>query len=215
MTQTYIVYMRGINLSDISTRYINNEFKGLDKPLNVDKSKIEKKLNPLVVEYTQQLSQSKLETNLGTDKMHICICYLIDEYGRYNPAGDKQYDCMNCLDVVGPNGFGIPIKREEANNKCYYHTIDIFCCFECILYTIKKRQSSMIYSNSEVFLREIYQRWTGNKYDNLEPASDHRLLQVFNGQLTHEQYHKHDKYHTKPGNIIFLPVVECIEKTHK
>lgn len=206
------VYLRGVDLADLTERYLNNEFVTLSEPLPVDISILkEKPQNIVTVADTNTLPSYQLD--LGTGQSFACIGYKVyDRSGRYAALDPyKEYNCMYCLRKIKEKPLGIPIRREERDGKIFYHMVDIFCSFNCILAEYRRRINNCIYSQSMTYLSEIYFKCTGRDISEVKPASDQRLLKIFNGPLSWDDYHTGTVTYTeKPGNMYFIPTVEYI-----
>ena len=69
----------------------------------------------------------------------------------------------------------------------YYLTDGIFCSFNCCLAFIKSKWYNKIYSESEVFLNQIYYSLF-DKTMKIMKAPSWRLLQVYGGLLSIEEF---------------------------
>jgi len=208
------VYLKGVDLSALVERYLRGEFITLTTPLPVDISSLEEQPTS-VITVNDKSSKISYEFDPCCGRNFMCIGYkVLEKNGQYAVLDPNQvYNCMNCLIKIEKNPLGIPIRREQKNGKIYYHMIDIFCSFECVVSELRKRLNNTLYSNSMCYISELYTLCTGKDASTLYPASDHRLLKIFNGPLTWEEYHrKTTRYSEKPGNVIFLPVVEYLEQ---
>lgn len=208
------VYLRGVDLVSLVVEYLNGKFANLNSatPVNL----IDVKTREDIVLSKENVKDSSYQLDLGSGINFLCIGYKIyDNNGNYGPLdANKEYNCMYCLKQIKSNPIGIPIRREERNNKLYFHMIDVFCWFRCAAAELKKRESNTIYSNSRVYLSEIYNKCTGKDISTLKEAPDQRYLQIFNGHMTLEEFHSNtNTYSEKPSNMYFVPVLEYLEKS--
>lgn len=205
------VYLRGVDLVALTDQYLNNEFINLVEPLSVDVSVLDEKQHNIIT--VADNNSPSYQLDLGTGQNFACIGYKIyDKSGKYGVLDPhKEYNCMYCLRKIKEKPIGIPIRREEKDDKIIYHMIDIFCTFNCQLAELRRRINNCIYSHSMVYLAEIYWMCTRKDISELKPASDQRLLKIFNGPLTWNEYHANTvTYIEKPGNIYFIPAIEYI-----
>jgi len=204
------IYLRGVDLVDLTQRYLAGEFRHLTDPIPLTK-----------VSEVQPIKGVRTTSDVKSYQVEIaghtlaCIGYKVyDKTGHYAsfiPEGG--YNCMQCLRKIPGQCMGIPILREEVDKKIYYHMIDVFCSFECIYTEYKRRRHNTLYSHSMAYLGEIYQKMTGRDVSELKELSDRRILKKFNGPVTYKEYHDTTKtFPEKPGNVFFLPVLEYLEQ---
>ena len=204
------VYLRGVDIAELTQKYFAGEFKDLKDPIPPCKTTIAP-----MKDVRQLIPETKsYHVDIGGQTL-ACIGYKVFEkegiYANYLP--DKPYRCMQCLQKVSGQTMGIPILREERAGKIYYHMLDVFCSFRCIYTEIIRRRHNSIYSSSMACLGEIYEKVTGSSISDLKPLSDRRLLKMWNGPMTWAEYHADTKYYPeKPGVIFFLPVPEYLEQ---
>jgi hypothetical protein len=214
------VYLRGVDLNSIVEKYLKGEFVTLTTPLPIDISGITQTSQP-IISIKENVNDVSYQIDIGTGQTFGCIGYkIIDKDGLYGTFDqNKKYNCMYCLRKIKQNPLGIPIRREErasinGTTKIYYHMVDIFCTFNCCKIEIKRRSQNSIYSQSMVYLAEIYNRCTGKNFSELKCSPDQRFLKIFNGPMSYEEFHSGTvSYVEKPGNMYFQPVIELIEQT--
>lgn len=212
------VYLRGVDIFGIVEKYINGEYRNLKEQTKVELREFENNREDIIT--IKDNINNSYQIDMCGQKF-ACIGYKVfskdGKYGVIDPC--IEYNCMYCLRKIKDRPLGIPIKREErrgedGNIKIYYHMIDIFCTFNCWKAEIKKRLQNVLYSQSMVYASEIYNKCTGKDFSNLSPASDQRLLKIFNGPMTWKEFHSDTfTYNEKPGNIYFLPIIEYLEQT--
>lgn len=208
------VYIRGADLSALSERYLNGEFSKSIELVEVDPTPVIS-VNPVV---EHKVARTTHHLDVGAGQLFSCLGYKVhDNNGNYAQVTDlyetADYNCMYCLVKITGKSVGIPIHRTEEDGKIFYHCIDVFCSFECTLTEMLSRRGNSLYCHSFVYLSEMYNRMTGKDITKLKPASDKRLLKIFNGKMTHEEFHSDtEKFPTRPGNIFFLPVMEYLEQ---
>jgi|SRR5579875_364748 len=210
MADDSVVYFKGIDFIDLVKKYLNGDFKEITSPLPVDIELINEKPKSIIT----MKQKSSFEYNFGIGTNFALIGYKAygkdGKYAEINP--NKVYNCMYCLRPIKENPIGIPIHKEEKGEKKIYHMIDIFCSFECCYAEYINRLHNTIYAYSYIYLCEIFSLVTGKNSSELKPAKDKRLLQIFNGDVTWEEYHNNTtQYREKVGNLYFLPVTEYIE----
>lgn len=214
------VYLRGVDLISLVDRYLKGEFVTLVTPLSVEVSNLNQNTQSIMT-IKEKVHDSGYQLDMGTGQHFACIGYKVtDKDGTYGIFDtDKEYNCMYCLRKHKPEPFyGIPIKREEkispnGSSKIYFHMVDIFCTFRCRKAETKRRIHNTIYSYSMTYLSEIYNKCTGKDFSNLKPASDQRLLKIFNGPMSWKEFHSDSVTYTEtPGNMYFLPVIELLEQ---
>ena len=204
------LYFRGVDVEDITHKYLNGEYANLVSQGTVVITKPEEP----VVSASQPAIRAQFEYYLTPTCKVAFIGYKpYESDGRYvitNP--NKKYNCMYCLRKIEDKPLGIPIHREATVNKLYFHLIDVFCCFECTYAEYMSRRSNTIYSNSFGYLSEMYELITKKSRSTLHPASDRRLLEIFNGAVPWEEFHMlTTTYSTKPPYIYSLPVSESLD----
>ena len=208
------VYLRGVDLPTLTNQYLEGNFVKLTTPLPIDVSSLEEQPSN-VVTINNKLTKLSYEFDPGCGRTFVCVGYKVcDKGGGYavlNP--NQESSCMYCLRKIDKNPMGIPIRREQRDGKIYYHMIDIFCVFECIVAEIQRRINNSLYSQSMEYASELFTLCTGKDASKLRSASDHRLLKIYNGPMTWEEFHTNTtKYMEKPSNIYFLPVIEYLEQ---
>lgn len=216
------IYFRGCSLSDLISEYLSGKYKELTVGIPVIK---ETSVNskPIISAKIPQNVRNYEFTN-PSGKSFVYVGYRIQENGRYGEIRfSEPANCMNCLGKVNPEfAIGIPIAKEESlmikqqyGFESIYHMIDIFCHIRCAYAELRKRISyqNSIYTNSIIYLSEIYEKTTGLSFSSLKPALDNRLLKIFNGPMNEEEYHKDTKYISKSENLLFIPVIQSIEET--
>ena len=205
------IYLRGVDLADLAQRYFSGEFSDVKEPIPLNKIS---SVQPLKEVRSTVSGVKSYEVEIAG---HTVACFgykVYDNTGIYaNYVPEKGYNCMQCLRKIAGSPMGIPIRREDIGGKIHYHMIDIFCCFGCIREEISRRRYNTLYSNSMAYLGEIYQRVTGKDISELKPLSDRRFLKIFNGPKTWSEYHSDTVFYPgRPGNILFLPVLEYLEQ---
>lgn len=135
------------------------------------------------------------------------------KYGKYNYM--NEYNCMYCLKKISEGTCrGIPIIKKVEGGKLSYYTIDIFCSMECCDAEVDRRRNNPIYVYSSQYIRELFSLITGKPEHEIKPSSDRRLLKVFNGPLTLDEFHsKATRYTEKPGNFNFSSLTYVPQNT--
>lgn len=180
------IYLRGIDVRKLAEGFLDGNFKEFDRRTKIEADDDSTNNSPIIA------PASNVEVVKMCDSKYISI-------GGYG----YESNCMYCLKrIKTSSGRGIPISCSDG----VYKTVDIFCCYECMFAEAKRRShtTNRIYGNSINLIRCMYFEETGR--NDLQPASDHRLLNVFNGPLTTEEFHKcHGKF---PSNTN-VAIIEC------
>jgi len=208
------VYLRGVDLPILTERYLKNEFVELITPLPVDVSLLNEQPSNIVT-VNDKTTKISHEFDPGCGRTFVCVGYKVyDKDGKYAVLDPNQeYWCMYCLRKITQNPMGIPIRREQHEEKIFYHMIDIVCSFECMLAETMERNSNCLYAHSIAYISELFTLCTGKDASELRAASDRRFLKRLNGPMTWEEFHAHTtKYIRKPGNVYFIPVIEYLEQ---
>lgn len=205
------VYLRGVDIANLTQKYLAGEFKDLTNPIPLAKILPPTQIRDVRIAVPETKSY---QVELGGQTL-ACIGYKVYAkdgfYANYLP--DKAYRCMQCLQKINGQCMGIPILREERSGKIHYHMLDVFCSFRCIYTEIIRRRHNALYNSSMSCLGEIYEKATGSSISELKPLSDRRLLKMFNGPMSWAEYHTDTKYYPeKPGSVFFLPVPEYLEQ---
>ena len=216
------VYLRGVDLVGLVERYLNNEFIDLKDPIPVyPAASIELVAqNEKIVTVSDNTKVKSYQLDLGAGQIFNCIGYKVYEadgrYGVIDPSVIAGSRCMFCLRRIGKStdqAIGIPIRRQAIEGQIYYHMVDIFCRFRCAYAELRRRRGNQLYSHSMEYLAEIYTRTTGKDISQLKPSSDPRLLQIFNGPMTWDEYHADSTtFSEKPTNIFYVPIIEYVEQ---
>lgn len=149
----------------------------------------------------------KYLAEIWTKKILYIKYKISDKEGNYEPINTDggEYNCMYCLRAIKDRVYGIPIYKSVTTASIQYHTVDVFCRIDCCAAEIKRRMQNPLYSMSMQYLDEIMVTEEGGKKMKLAP--DQRLLQIFNGPLTWDEFHAPQvKYSEKTGNICIIPI---------
>lgn len=208
------VYLRGVDLASLADRYLKGEFIKLVTPIPIESSLLKERPSSIITSNDKSTSVP-YEFDPGYGRNFVYVGYRVSEkdgkYALLDPS--LKWYCMYCLRKTSDNPMGIPIRREQRGEKIIYHMIDIFCCFECMVAELRKRNNNPLYSQSMTYISELFTLCTGKDITELKPASDQRLVKRFNGPMTWEEFHTTTiKYSEKPSNVYFLPVIEYIEQ---
>jgi hypothetical protein len=198
---------------DLFELYCRSEFIHLQTPLKVDNSAAQH-TNQDLITLKENTAHKPYILDIGTGQNFICLGYKVYDNGKYGPLDPQQlndYNCMYCLipfdDLSSQSEvMGIPIKRETRGKQCIYHMVDIFCCIRCMYAEYKRRIANKLYSQSESLISEIFIKYTGKSPSELKAASDYRVLEIFNGPMTWEDYHSDSAVYQRPENVFYIPV---------
>lgn len=212
------IYLRGVDLLNLVERYMHSEFVHLKTPLKVDNSVAEHaKQNVITLE--EDIGHKPYILDIGAGQNFICLGYKVyDKEGNYGPLDPEQFESYNCMNCLMPFEYltdttevmGIPVKREIKTNEqgqtqYIYHMVDIFCCMRCMYAEYKKRSNNKLYTQSEALISDLWVRYTGRSPAELKPASDCRILEIFNGPMNWKEYHKDTVRYQRPENVFFIP----------
>ena len=213
------VYLRGVDLAKLAQNYREGKYENMafdnfgSSTLNTSENFSNlSKLDQLIA--LKDVSDVESCYSALTGKKYICLGQKVDENGQYVriPANMTTFRCMNCIREFSGFYWGIPIRKKVVGDQQFYFTIDIFCHPACTLRKIRQRKNNKLYEQSEHLFSEIFEGRTGESFLSLNPVSDSRLLQIKNGPMTWEQYHRLSKTYTeKPSNIICYPILEFLE----
>lgn len=218
MTETR-VYLRGVDLFALTERYLAKEFEQLTTPLTVEPKRSSATPKQTLLTVKEEIKRKSYQFEISPGQLSYCLGYRV-----YSPSGDysvvepekiKGSRCMYCLRKIETQrqALGIPIKRTEINGSLFYHMVDIFCRIECAYGELRRRGSTPLYSQSIQMIAELYTTSTGKSFSELKPSSDPRLLKIFNGPMTWEEYHTdHNVVPSQLNNIYYIPTIEYIEQ---
>jgi hypothetical protein len=213
--ENYHVYFKGVNFLSLIKKYFQ------EAPAVLQNTPITNSQAPdkeILVSQRPPISHS-YEWKLPNGRTIIAYGYkAYTDKGDFSVVdGNKEYNCMYCLRKIKSSPLGIPILRDYFHyiddnvdqDMLYYHMIDIFCCFNCLLAETKKRLNNPLYTMSLAYISELYTLITGKDFELLEPAQDNRLLKVFNGPMSWNDFHKDSTlYSNVPSFIYFIPTLE-------
>lgn len=188
------VYLRGVNLEKVVEGYRAGSYQDAERQA-VD-----------VGDHASVVKTAKAPPGATM----VCNSQSMLSLGKKTYDDDQAYNCMHCLRPVGDDCVGIPIYRERAPEDDVYHMVDIFCGLRCAYAAVKRRTDS-IYSQSAALLMYLW-RLSGDT-GTLTPSPDPRLLKVFNGPLSWDEYHALDGEHpTVPGGVRFAAGEELLQR---
>jgi len=158
------VLLRGVDVCKCLSEFRSHVFTGVPKTSGISKQLIQ--------------SKSDVKRDMINGVPYKCVSNRVI-------SDTENYNCMYCLrSVPGSQAIGIPLSCRKNT----YFTVDIFCQHECqYAEACLRARLFKEYSESPRLCREMYSKTFPGK--ELKEAPDRRLLQVFNGDLTHEQFH--------------------------
>jgi hypothetical protein len=210
---SFKITVRGVSLENISNKYRESYFQKLSYPGS--KTQTANVISNAITTTIDNAIQMTEKVHPYTRSSLTTISYMYSfkkVYVEHQPA--PPFNCMSCIISCNHAPVGIPVAKTylEDNRPCY-HVIDMFCSFQCAYLELRQRQHLPIYSNSVVLLFDMWSKGTGLPHEELKPAPDKLLLKIFNGPLTHEEYHGMiGSYCTKPSNYVLIPVQQFLEK---
>lgn len=174
------VFLRGVKVREIFEKVMRNEYENYDFTLNPASSRGQIRI----------LKNNQVSTEKKCDRSYKCV-------GERNGDSNTKVKCMYCLrDTTLGDSWGIPITRKDYTFYC----IDIFCCQECQLAeSIIRAKLEKSYQFAPSLCKEMRRIYSS---EPLHPASDRRLLQVFNGSMTYEEFHKSHGTFTSSSHVI-------------
>lgn len=218
MSDKVPVLFRGVDLHQIVVDYSIGKYSSITKNIPVElKDNISNPIHKIKEQPT-----NKIRTIVNEFKREFALLsYMPDEKGNYSPYDPqknegREFNCMYCLEHITDktNILGIPIVKKIVDNKTVYHCIDVFCRFNCVYAELLCRLGypQNIYKQSKVYLSSMYKAMTGEDISKLTPSLDRRFLKIFNGNLTHSEFHSAaGKYVLNHENIILLPAIQLVE----
>jgi hypothetical protein len=125
--------------------------------------------------------------------------------------------CLNCMCTFSDTPTGIPISiyYDENRTKLVFITQGNTCSFECAHRYIRdktetcRKNKDPVLENSLQYLGLMYKKIYGEENKLPEPAPDFRLLEMFGGTCTH------DEYKSKTHRFKQIPSVLQIAGTEK
>jgi len=216
---SYLVNLRFLDFKDATKRYLEGHTATLDRQ---EKPVVREVKPSRLATSVQSKSENKVKYPEITNEMGRIfgyIGYIPNDTGHYTRYVDGEpVNCMYCLRPRSEwpgEPWHIPVAKEHGSREIIYHGIDIFCCAECTLAECNARRlaSNPLYVTSIVLLHEIYVKRTGRNSHDLKPASDRRLLRLWNGPLNHNEFHAcHGQYTSSVTNIKFHVAIQTMEK---
>lgn len=156
--------------------------------------------------------------NRKSHKFSIVNKTLLQKNGSpmYEKNSGSNMRCMYTLEIIPEDisPIGIPIQKKIVGKEIIFHCIDVFGSFNAAYSELLKRRESlkdkMWYKNSEKYLKEIFSEHYPN--EKLIPLPDQRLLKIFNGELTFEEFNKSaKKYKNAVNKYICLPMIQQLQ----
>jgi hypothetical protein len=171
-----------------------NEKNDLDIKSKVESKNINAKANLKNI-------TTKLE-NLGITKENGLInTFVINEsiqikfHSTLNTDVNSQIHCWWCKHLISKNykPLGCPIKyvKQMNNEEEYFETDGWFCCFNCIVAYINEVSLTQIrYRESSLLVYLLYYKIFNKtiKPGLIKPSPDWRLLKIFGGNLSIDEY---------------------------
>lgn len=135
---------------------------------------------------------------------------------RYEKNSRNNLRCMYTLEIIPPDvtPIGIPIQKKIVGKEIIFHCIDVFGSFNAAYSELLRRRDSVKdkiwYKNSEKYLKEIFSEHYPK--EKLLPLPDQRLLKIFNGDLSIEEFNKSvKKYKNAVNKYICLPMIQQLQ----
>lgn len=141
----------------------------------------------------------------NSKKNKRCVLTLIDNIGKVLPT-NTDILCHWCKHACPYSPIGCPIKYSEKSKE-HYLVDGIFCSFNCCLSHINDNSHKSLYDNSIFLLHKMYKD-LNSKEIQINPASDWRLLKIFGGHLTIDEFRNNFKtysYKNTDNYITSLP----------
>lgn len=206
------IYFRGVDLQAIIEKYRKGGYTNIvtslftkELPIKVSNTNVIKQNNDII-------KNRSFIGKISEGIEFICLGNIVcDDQGHYKPIEpDRAYNCMYCIRPILNNEskLGLPIKRtvDEITGCLFFHTIDVFCCWDCVYAEYSERYTNSLYENTLIYMKEIFSLSTSKSSIELCKASDRRCLKIFNGPLTYEEFHqKSIRFTKKPVNIYYFP----------
>lgn len=212
MSSSARIYLRGVNLVNLLEKYNSGTLEFGTTPLYL-KPTAQKERVEIVTVQEEKPDTKSFEYSPGSGSF-FCLGHRVKDvdgnFGYMDPT--KPFRCLNCCQKKVGDPWGIPLRKERRELGWCFHTVDYFCCPECMYRGLWQRLSNPLYANSLSLAKEMYNLWTGKDSSTLRMARDNRLLKFFGGPMNWENYHKSStQYIEKPSFLFFFPIIEYIE----
>lgn len=201
-------YLRGVDIGNLTEKYFAGQFTtfATQTPVAITKTIT---TQPVVIS-NSKVALKPYEFMSDTGKKFSYIGYRAKECGKYGEVvPGTPAKCMYCLRDVDPSiAIGIPIAKQQG----IYHCIDIFHWYSCALAELRRRikYNNMLYEHSMIYLGEMYELTTGKSFDTCKASPDNRLLQIFNGDMTYEDFDA-CQIVPRPDTLYFYPVIQTTD----
>lgn len=191
----YLFKLSGVQPEEVERQYnfkTNSDLSLTETFIPCQSTKITElqnfKHNITIVDELKNVHNAKISTVYNHSNRELC-CF----WDRHPFTGEPIYCPVEKVQqplikqyVSSINGKTYKIQDSMQQPKLQEYYVDgVFCSIECCLAFIEANKFDPIYQNSEYYLREIFNNLADQKH-----APSWRLLSVYGGNMTIEEYRK-------------------------
>jgi hypothetical protein len=191
----YLFKLSGVQPEEVERQYnfkTNSDLSLMETFIPCQSTKITElqnfKHNITIVDELKNVHNAKISTVYNHSNRELC-CF----WDRHPFVGEPIYCPVEKVQqplikqyVSSINGKTYKIQDSMQQPKLQEYYVDgVFCSIECCLAFIEANKFDPIYQNSEYYLREIF-----NNLADQKRAPSWRLLSVYGGNMTIEEYRK-------------------------
>lgn len=191
----YLFKLSGVRPEEVERQYnfkTNSDLSLMETFIPCQSTKITElqnfKHNITIVDELKNVHNAKISTVYNHSNRELC-CF----WDRHPFTGEPIYCPVEKVQqplikqyVSSINGKTYKIQDSMQQPKLQEYYVDgVFCSIECCLAFIEANKFDPIYQNSEYYLREIFNNLADQKH-----APSWRLLSVYGGNMTIEEYRK-------------------------
>ena len=206
MEQKLVLFLMGIDYLQLNQDYKS----GNARHIGIPKTKLKLKSNKTI---TGTLPGTSTDDNtfitLIKGEKRVCVTSNCEEFKGFTEDQKQSGFCHYCLMKIEGEYCGIPLdklSKEEQTILTEFRN----CSLNCALAELWRRNpehwrmSDFKYDKSENILRQIHDKLYPGKI--LYPSQDYKLLTVFGGSLSYDQYHNKNSVYTPLSGVFLQPV---------
>lgn len=206
MEQKLVLFLKGIDYLQLNQDYKSGNARHIGIPKNKLKLKSNKTISGTLPGISTDDNTFVLEINC--QEKRVCVTSNCEESKNYTEGEIKKGGfCHYCLRKIDGDYCGIPLERLNKEEREILSTEFRNCNLSCALAEYYRRnpedwrRNDYKYDKSENLLRQIHDRLYPGKI--LYASPDYKLLQIFGGSLSYDQFHnKSSAYAALPGLIL-------------
>lgn len=218
MEQKLVLFLKGIDYTQLNQDYKSGTVRHISIPKNKLKLKSNNTISGTLPSINKDDNTFIIEVNC--QEKRVCVTSNCDESKNYTEGEIKKGGfCHYCLQKIDSDYCGIPLDRLNKQEQEILSTEFKNCSLSCALAEYYRRnpedwrKCDYKYDKSENLLRQIHDRLYPGKI--LYPSPDYKLLQIFDGSLTYEQFHNKSSAYTPIPGLILQPVKTVYAKIIK